>query len=102
MRGALPLLLLLSACGQSSDGYRFETAEFERESPGVRVVVHASLAELRKAAPANAQVKGRDLYAWSYITRDACEMHIVDPRISYQPEWIGHETAHCIYGRWHP
>ena len=98
---ALAAVLLLAGCNQSPDGYRFESAEWERTQPNITVVAHPSLAALRAAAPAEARVEGRDLMAWSRITREGCEMHVVDPSASYQPQWIGHEVAHCVWGRWH-
>lgn len=103
MRAGIVCALLLAGCApQSSDGYQFDDMEFDRPTPNITVVTHPSLANLRAEAPAVAIEPGRNLYAWSYLTRDACEIHVVDPRVAYQPEWIGHETAHCIWGRWHP
>lgn len=95
---------LLAAChSQGSDGYTFADEEFERTDPAITVVVHPSLADLRAKAPATArQTGGRELMAWSAIRANGCEVHVVDPRKAWFPEWIGHETAHCIWGRWHP
>lgn len=94
-------LLLLAGCDQAPDGYQFADAEYERDQPNITVVTHPTLADLRKHAPAAARPAGRDLMAWSIIRPDGCEMHVVDPAQSYQPQWIGHEAAHCIWGRWH-
>lgn len=100
---AVAVALLLAGCAQQgADGYQFDDMEFERPAPNITVVTHPSLAMLRAEAPEGAVEQGRNLYAWSYISRDACEIHVVDPRVAYQPEWIGHEAAHCIWGRWHP
>lgn len=103
--------LALMACNgqpEASDGYRFQHAEFVHLEPEVTFVVHRNLDDLRRHAPsaANAQLEGgrRALFAWSVLTgptHNRCEVHIVDPTVSYEPEWIGHEVAHCIYGRWH-
>lgn len=96
--------LLLGACqAQGSDGYRFDGAEFERDQPAISIVTHPSLADLRAKAPAAAlRNRDRDLMAWSIIRPDGCEVHIVDPAEEWRPEWIGHEVAHCAWGRWHP
>ncbi|SKB62105.1 hypothetical protein [Sphingopyxis flava] len=97
---ALLAAVLLAGCGPA-DGYQFERKEFERAAPNITVVTHPSLKALRDAAPASAKEGAAELQAWSAITSRGCEMHIVDPTQSYQPEWIGHEAAHCVYGRWH-
>ncbi len=94
----------LASCNQqqtAADGYRFEKKEYEQTLVGVRFVVHPSIADLRAAAPREAIVDGRTLMAWSKLGKEACEVHIVDPAVSYQPEWIGHEITHCVFGRWH-
>lgn len=103
----LAMIACLAACdGPASDGFRFSSAEYDREEVMLRVVEHSDLAELRAAARvAGAHVdEGREVMAWSLISpdRSTCTMHIVDPRRGYQPEWLGHEVAHCIHGRWHP
>lgn len=96
-------ILLLAGCGQGSDAYQFERKEFERSQPAITIVTHPSLADLRAKAPASATAdKGRELMAWSIIRPTSCEVHIVDPAQKWQPEWIGHEVAHCAWGRWHP
>lgn len=95
--------LALSSCGEAADGYRFERKEYERADPSITIVTHPSLSDLRAKAPAAASVgENRELMAWSIIRADGCEVHIVDPARSYQPQWIGHEVAHCVWGRWHP
>lgn len=109
-RLALLALALLAGCDQpSADGYAFGAKEFTHTAPAIRFVVHRSLTDLRNAAPfdinAQARSQGRELMAWSTLSgpgHTSCTVHIVDPAVSYQPEWIGHEVTHCIYGRWHP
>lgn len=96
------LAVALSGC-ERSDSYVFERKEFERTEPQITIVLHRSLADLRAKAPPSAKSDpNRKLMAWSVIRPNGCEMHVVDPAVSYQPEWIGHETAHCVWGRWHP
>lgn len=108
VRHALALLALaiLAGCkGPAADGYKFEGAEYERAHVTLRIVTHDDLPSLRLAAlGAGAQVEqGREIMAWSLISGDraTCTVHVVNPRRSYAPEWLGHELAHCIYGRWH-
>lgn len=95
------LALAVAGC-ERTDGYKFERKEFDRSGPNITIVTHPSLADLRAKAPPSAQTDpNRKLMAWSIIRPTGCEMHIVDPSVSYQPEWIGHEAAHCVWGRWH-
>lgn len=92
--------LALAGCDQQ-DGYTFDRKEFERTQPNITVVTHLSLADLRAKAPPGTNIEGRDLMGWSIIRPTGCEMHVVDPAKSWMPEWIAHEAAHCIWGRWH-
>ena len=100
-----PLTLLLSlalaSCGQPSDGYAFDQAEFERRSQAVTVIEHPTLAEMRRAAPAEALVDGRALHGFSYLRPSGCEIHVTDLRAAEARLWLGHEMTHCVYGRWH-
>lgn len=93
----------LAACqSQGSDAYRFERKEFDRSQPAITIVTHPTLTDLRASAPAAAKADtDRDLMAWSIIRPTGCEVHIVDPAKEWRPEWIGHEVAHCAWGRWH-
>lgn len=107
MKRALTIVaaLALAGCGvasEAADGYQFGVKEFERSRPNITVVTYASPTDLRAAAPASAKRSDRELMAWGIIRPDGCEIHIIDPAVSYQPEWIGHEVAHCAWGRWHP
>jgi hypothetical protein len=101
-RAAFLALLLLASCGEGSDAHKFERKEFDRPQPAITIVTHPTLADLRAKAPASATAdKGRELQAWSIIRPTSCEVHVVDPAKQWRPEWIGHEVAHCAWGRWH-
>lgn len=30
-----------------------------------------------------------------------CTIHVLSPATNYEPQYLGHELFHCIYGRWH-
>lgn len=101
-RIVLLLLLPLVAACQGSDGHEFERKEFERFEPTITIITHPTLEDLRAKAPAAAQQgEARKLMAWSIVRPGGCEVHIVDPLEEWRPEWIGHEVAHCAWGRWH-
>ncbi len=107
--GAVALASLTTGCPaqarqhEASDGYVFERKEFMHTRFEVRIVEHASFAELLEALPNGGPPrKIRKVKAWSKIEPDGtCEIHIVDQAKFYTPDAIGHELAHCIYGRWH-
>lgn len=113
MRGGVVILcaaLALAGCDKSpppgADGYEFERAEFTRLAPMVQLVVHPSAADLQRAAKAAGVTEAHTTMAWSTLSPTdparPCRIHIVDPAVRYEPEWIGHELVHCAYGRWHP
>lgn len=110
-RLAFLALALLAGCDQqpAADGYDFGRKEFTHPAPAIKIVIHKSIEDLRASAPGNTiadtAAEGRVLMAYSIMHPGGigtCTVHIVDPAVSYQPEWIGHEVAHCIWGRWHP
>lgn len=82
------------------DGYLFEGADFEPKTDfKVKVVYSPSLAAIRK--------ERGDPYVVAYTffpsdtNNNTCEIHIVDPRKLYWPEYIGHEFVHCLVGNFH-
>ncbi len=108
MRRYLIAFALLAGCDGGStgaDGYRYEGAEYRRDEVLVRIVTHADLHELQRAGQRQGAVvePNRDLQAFAVIEPGGavCTLHMVDPATRYRPEWIGHEMAHCAFGRWH-
>lgn len=86
----------------AADGYVFKRKEYVQLRLDVRIVEHANYRELKAAMPAGTQPFADDVKAWSAVSADGfCEIHIVDQKKAYAPEALGHELAHCIYGRWH-
>jgi hypothetical protein len=100
------ITLLLASCEPASkrgaDGYSFGQPQYEKQQVQINVVTYKSNADLRAAAKARG-VDIPEIAAFSELRPpfDTCTVHMVDPRVSYEPEFIGHEFAHCIYGQWH-
>ena len=99
-------LLFLASCDQGPrtgpDGYKFGTKQYEQNPVIVSVVTYKSQKDLYNVAKS----KGADypeIVAFSVLTteRDKCTVHMMDPSVSYQPEYVGHEFLHCVYGQWH-
>jgi len=104
--GFLVLVLLLTSCEQSSqkgsDGYNFESKEFERTEISLSVVVIPDQSEFDRLQLIHAPtIEGLQAFSYFSLRDNHCTIFIKDPEWSYEPEFIGHELAHCIWGRWH-
>lgn len=106
----LILLCFLLSCSkpiqEGKDGYTFETKQFDRSKVYVNLVLFDSHSELlnegwKLGIP---RVLNRELVAFSRVSLDKnqCTIYLVDPQEEYQPEFLGHELAHCLWGKWHP
>lgn len=99
----IPALLALAACDRpASDGYRYGQAEFDRSEIALSVRTYPDLHALQSAADALGIASGGIMAFGQVATGEpACTIHVLDPAVDYQPEWIGHEIVHCMRGRWH-
>ena len=90
------------------DGYYFEKPSFTRTEFPVHVVLLKDETEMaveisKRMNKVHGTVNAKDVAAFSVI-RDGdplCTIYMVDPKNKYEPEFIGHEFVHCIYGVWH-
>ena len=103
--GLIALLTLLpnNGTGVGADGYQFGTPQHQKDNVQVQIVTYDSRAALLKSAKSYG-VKDERVAAFSVLKApnyDVCIVHMVDPRVDYQPEFIGHEFTHCVYGQWH-
>lgn len=107
---ALASLFALTSCEEgykAPDGYKFE-AQSQRLSPSrqISVVTYSSMADLRRAYEAQPNARplaaGRELQAFSAYNSRTCTIHMIDPAVTYMPEFFGHELVHCLYGEFHP
>lgn len=104
------LIFTLSACNKTNtgkDGYQFGQKQYEMNHVTIDVVVHKTQQEMTQAALLHDPflANPNSVAAFSIIYKapnnDKCIIHMIDPSISYQPEFIGHEFLHCVYGQWH-
>lgn len=86
----------------SYDGYIFESKEYEKISLEIEVVVLHDKFEFAREKNMN-HLRLQNVEAFSIIVpgSNTCKIYVKDPEWKYQPEYIGHELAHCIWGRWH-
>ena len=99
------LLLALTSCNETrkpgADGYVFGDKQFERQSVQVNTVVYKSESEF--ASELRKRRLPETVAAFTILQPpfDSCTIHMIDPAIRYEPEFVGHEFLHCSYGQWH-
>ena len=98
--------LLLISCdpgpSKGKDGYNFESKEYEKTSLQVEIVIIPDQNEFNRLAQEWAPgVEGLQAFGRLQPAVDKCIIYIKEPTWQYHPEFIGHEMAHCIWGRWH-
>lgn len=104
--------LFLTSCEpapkRGKDGYYFEKETFTRTEFPVEIVLVKSEQEMTDLIKQNmttvaGEVDPKMVAAFSVIRMNEtrCTIYMLDPKVSYQPEFIGHELVHCIYGVWH-
>ena len=94
-----------------ADGYSFYSKNVERKEVRVKIVTYKTYDALEKALkshlgndPKYSAIKASRVEAFSILELpeyDVCTIHMIDPDVSYEPEYVGHEMMHCIYGQWH-
>ena len=94
-----------------ADGYRFSTKSIERKEVRIKIVTYKTSEALEKALkshlgndPKYSAIKASRVEAFSILELpeyNVCTIHMIDPEVSYEPEYVGHEMLHCIYGQWH-
>jgi hypothetical protein len=106
------LLGALVACDNTykqkgKDGYYFEKETFTRTNFPVEVILVKDAAAITAAIKERNNVHGtvepKNVAAFSVIRSNdpKCTIYMIDPKNKYEPEFIGHEFVHCIYGVWH-
>ena len=102
-------LVLLSSCNQQnsttpgSDNYRFGQKQYENKSVSVEIVTYNSRAKLKRESRKYG-VTSDTVVAFTLLSKNdqtKCTIHMMDPYNAYEPEFVGHEFLHCVYGQWH-
>ncbi len=80
-----------------TDGYVFETKDLTYKSRKLEFVFYKDRDSLQR------RFKDPKLAAMSLLFKDGtCQVHLVDPASSYEPQYGFHEIMHCLWGQWHP
>jgi hypothetical protein len=112
--GILSAVFLMSSCEwkpankKGKDGYYFEQSQWVRTEFPVEIVLVQSRKEMKeeiskRMSSVDGKIKAEDVAAFAVVspTNTKCVLYILDPKVHYEPEFIGHELVHCIYGSWH-
>lgn len=100
------LAIALTSCDSGpkpgADGYQFGKPQYEKQQVTINVVTYKTQSDLLKEA-AKHGATSPTIVAFSVLRPpfDTCTIHMIDPRVRYEPEYVGHEFLHCAYGQWH-
>ena len=102
---AAVLMLLLASCNKGpnmgADGYQFGTKQYERQSVQVNVVVYKTSADFKRVLKLRNLSENTVAFTTVAPPFDSCTINMIDPSVKYEPEYVGHEFLHCVYGQWH-
>ena len=87
----------------AKDDHKFLVKEIENLTPIVEFILLETDEEYdaaRKEFIGHGWNKVSAFTRWNE-TEGTCKIYIKDPLWKYEPELIGHEVAHCIWGRFH-
>jgi hypothetical protein len=91
----------------SSDGYYIESAEVRRTNFSFVFHPMKDKKELVESynkiyfgndSPTSSTLKG--FYVWDG-KNNTCHIYIINPITLYEPEYLGHELTHCLFGHFH-
>ncbi len=90
-----------SAPKKGADGYKFGEKQYERNSVQVKIITYKSQSEFEKVLQKYDLPVTTAAFSVLVPPHDTCIIHMIDPSINYEPEFVGHEFLHCVYGQWH-
>ena len=116
LSSALIILLFVTSCDsgkKASDEYYFEDKEYTLIEQDYIFVVIDNNTEWNDLVKqyVGPEYQGDGIGAFSRLRLNRedpnlagseCIVYIKDPSWVYEPEYIGHEIVHCLYGKWHP
>ena len=110
MKKYIILLILITTAAQAQrlggyakDDFKFLQKEIENLTPKVEFILLKNEEEYNSVRKEHLGVKWKNVSAFTLWNQEkgTCKIYIKDPAWSYEPEYIGHEVAHCIWGRFH-
>lgn len=87
----------------ASDGHRFLVKEYQTLTPNVEFILMSNQSQYEEILKENFGHNWDKVSAFTKWNPKSltCKIYIKDPSWRYEPELIGHEVAHCIWGRFH-
>jgi len=110
MNKLLLLLLLLSFSADAQrigkygkDDFKFLVKDGENLTPKVEFILLKNQQEYDSVRKQYLGTNWKNISAFTLWndSKGTCKIYIKDPKWKYEPELIGHEVAHCIWGRFH-
>lgn len=106
------MVLLTAGCANTtgtgkykygSDNHKFLVKEYENLNPEIHFVLLKDEAEYNSARKRTLGTRWDSVSAFTLWIPETgkCTVFIKDPEWEWEPELIGHEVAHCIWGRFH-
>lgn len=86
------------------DLYHFGTPQYIKDHSYIKIVTYPTFAHLALSARIHGFEQWQSIRAFAVQDPSIvgpCTLHVVDPLVSYHPDYIGHEALHCFYGNWH-
>lgn len=86
-----------------SDNHKFLEKEYENLSPEVHFILLKNQEEYDSARKKKLGKQWDSVSAFTLWVPETgkCTIFIKDPEWQWEPELLGHEVAHCIWGRYH-
>lgn len=94
-------LLVVSCDRRGSDEYAFGTKQYEKSSVKVNIVTYKSEKEFREEIKRRKLSENTAAFTVLKPPFDECTINMIDPSVRYEPQFVGHEFLHCVYGQWH-
>lgn len=103
-------VIFLSGCASApnkfsygADDHQFLVKEYENLSPKVNFILLKNEMEYDSARRKKLGIHWDTVSAFTLWIPETgeCTIYIKDPEWKWEPELIGHEVAHCIWGRYH-
>jgi hypothetical protein len=105
----LASVLMFGACASvdgandAHDSYFFEVKEYEKTELNVVMDISPSVEIFKKKRNKFIPGSDDDIKSFAVLSPsiNKCTIYTIDPVVLYEPEYLGHELAHCIWGRFH-
>jgi hypothetical protein len=100
-----PYRVINSKVESALDRYYFTGFQYKKTEVNIRLVLYTNYDDIARVASQYDLNVGPGEYVVAFskdrLKDNVCEIHMLDPEVSYRPEFTGHEMLHCFYGQFH-